>query len=269
MKKQITNEFKFTLLLAMALIGLQACSPQSAAVVDQPVLKEATSPAENLTSSEPIEVEIETVVQEVETPAEVEVEEEIITPNQPESTADLTEAEIAGLIYMREEEKLAHDVYLALYDLWGLPLFQNIAGSEQTHTNAVKQLLNTFNIPDPADTSPAGTFTNPDLQALYDDLTAIGEKSLGDALKVGAAIEEIDILDLEEYLTEVQNISIQRVYENLLRGSENHLRAFTSTLLRNTGETYQPQYMTKDAYEQIIAADTARGGRGQGRGRRP
>ncbi len=271
MKKQITNTFKFTLLLAIALIGLQACSPKSAAVVDQSVLEETISPAEDLTTSE--SVEVETAAQEVETPAEVEVDEEIITPAQPKAVADfdteLTDAEITGLIYMREEEKLAHDVYLALYDLWGLSLFQNIAGSEHTHTNAVKQLLDTFNIPDPADTSPAGAFTNPDLQALYDDLIAIGKKSLGDALKVGAAIEEIDILDLEESLLEVQNPNIQRVYENLLRGSENHLRAFISTLMRNTGETYQPQYMTEEAYEQIISADTARGGRGQGRGGRP
>jgi hypothetical protein len=166
---------------------------------------------------------------------------------------------------MREEEKLAHDVYLALYDLWGLPLFQNIARSEETHTGAVKNLLDTFNIPDPAVDTPPGVFTDPVLQTLYDELISMGERSLADALRVGGAIEEIDILDLRAALDETENPDIVRVYENLLRGSENHLRAFTSTLLQQTGETYIPQYMDVSAYDEILASAPARGGRGNNR----
>lgn len=168
----------------------------------------------------------------------------------------LTEEEIESLIYMREEEKLAHDVYLAFYDLYGLSIFKNIARSEQTHTDAVKRLLVTFELPDPADTSPAGVFENTELQSLYDELIQIGSKSLADALKVGAAIEEIDILDLEESLAIVKNESIRRVYENLLKGSTNHLRAFTRTLEQNEGETYEPQYMEEDAYNDIVTASS-------------
>ena len=37
-------------------------------------------------------------------------------------------AEVEALQYMREEEKLARDVYLALYEEWQLPIFQTIAG---------------------------------------------------------------------------------------------------------------------------------------------
>ena len=77
----------------------------------------------------------------------------------------LSDAEINSLVFMREEEKLARDVYLSLYDLWGLQIFQNIADSEQTHTDAVASLLEKYDIPDPADTSPAGVFVNPDLQS--------------------------------------------------------------------------------------------------------
>ena len=117
----------------------------------------------------------------------------------------LTQAEFDSLVYMREEEKLARDVYLALYDIWGLPLFQNIANSEQTHTDSVENLLISFNIPDPADDSPMGVFVNEDLQSLYDELTILGGQSLADALKVGAAIEEIDILDLEAALDFIQD----------------------------------------------------------------
>ena len=182
-------------------------------------------------------------------------------------TSGLMDAEVDSLVFMREEEKLAHDVYMALYDLWGLPLFQNIASSEQTHTEAVKNLLDKFDIPDPADTSPAGIFVNPDLQALYDELTQYGSESLENALKVGAAIEEIDILDLQEYLEIVNNASIRSVYENLLRGSENHLRAFTATFARQTGETYEPQYMNETDYKAILQGGNETGSRG--RGRRP
>lgn len=176
----------------------------------------------------------------------------------------LTEDEIAGLVFMREEEKLAQDVYLGMYEMWGLNIFQNIANSEQTHTDAVKNLLDKFGIEDPADTSPTGVFANEDLQKLYDDLMVNGTQSLGDALKVGAAIEEIDILDLHEYLEMTQNDDIRRVYQNLLRGSENHFRAFTSTLERQTGESYQPQYMSQAAYDSIVTSSSSRGGRGNG-----
>lgn len=179
----------------------------------------------------------------------------------------LTNDEITSLVYMREEEKLAKDVYLGLFELWGTPIFQNIANSEQTHTDAVKGLLDTFGIPDPADTSPPGVFTNQDLQNLYDELMAAGSKSLEDALMVGAAIEEIDILDLKSSLEFTQNEEIQRVYGNLLRGSENHLRAFTSNLERQTGEDYQPQYMSQADYNTIIESNSNRGG--QGNGNRP
>ena len=41
----------------------------------------------------------------------------------------LTDAEIAGLKFMREEEKLARDAYLELFDAWGLVVFENIADS--------------------------------------------------------------------------------------------------------------------------------------------
>jgi hypothetical protein len=173
------------------------------------------------------------------------------------NATELTDDEIASLVYMREEEKLAHDVYLTLYDLYGLPIFKNIARSEQTHTDAVKRLLDAFDIPDPADTSPIGVFEDVKLQSLYDELIQTGSQSLGDALKVGAAIEEIDILDLEENLDFVENESIRSVFNNLLQGSENHLRAFTKTLARNTGETYQPQYMDADAYNDIVTSSSS------------
>jgi len=185
---------------------------------------------------------------------------------------ELTEAEADGLSFMREEEKLARDVYLVLYEQWDLPVFQNIANSEQTHMDAVLTLLERYGLDDPA-AGDTGVFTAPALQALYDELVATGSRSLADALRVGAAIEEIDILDLEERVAQTERADIRQVYENLTNGSGNHLRAFVSTLERQTGETYEPQYLDQDAYEAIASASAARGngagasrsaGRGQG-----
>jgi hypothetical protein len=184
----------------------------------------------------------------------------------PVTPGELSAAESAALTYMREEEKLAHDVYIVLYEKWGLRVFQNISQSEQTHTEAVKALLDRYGLPDPASSS-AGVFANPDLQTLYNDLVARGSQSLAEAVKVGAAIEEIDILDLEKRLAGTDNADIQQVFNNLLNGSYNHLRAFSSNLSAQAGETYQPQYLSLETYQSIIGSGSAtRGNGGSGGG---
>jgi hypothetical protein len=180
-------------------------------------------------------------------------------------SGNLSDAEQEDLIFMREEEKLARDVYLTLYDQWGLRIFQNIAASEQNHTDSIKSLLDRYGLADPATGNDMGEFANPDLQALYDQLTADGSQSVVAALRVGAVIEEIDILDLLEAIAHTDRADIIRVYGNLARGSENHLRAFVSTLERQSGEIYQPQYLDQEAYEAIINSSPDNGG-GKGGG---
>lgn len=185
------------------------------------------------------------------------------------TNGNLSAAEIEGLVFMREEEKLAHDVYLALYAKWGLPIFQNIAQSEQSHTDSVKILLDRYGIADSASTR-AGVFTNTTLQQLYDRLVAQGSRSLTDALRVGAAIEEIDILDLQKRLAQTSQADIKLVYDNLMRGSRNHLRSFVAQL-KSQGETYAPQYLTQTEYDAIINSNIESGGYGgvgQANGRR-
>ncbi len=172
---------------------------------------------------------------------------------------ELSAEEAAALLYMREEEKLAHDVYATLYTQWGLSIFQNISQSEQTHTDSVKALIERYGLTDPA-SETAGIFSDPTLQALYTELVARGSESLAEAIKVGAAIEEIDILDLQTDLAQIDNADIQRVFNNLLKGSYNHLRSFTSTLSAQTGETYQPQYLSAEAYQAALNESMGRGG---------
>jgi hypothetical protein len=181
-----------------------------------------------------------------------------------QTDAGLTAGEIAGLLKMREEEKLAHDVYVYLDDTWGQNSFENIASSEQTHMDEIKVLLDAYGLADPATGNPAGVFTDPALQKLYNDLTKQGSESLAAALKVGGAIEEIDILDLREQLKFVTRADIQVVYQNLENGSDNHLRAFSGTLERQTGETYQPKYITGEEYEAIVSSTQGNGGDGHG-----
>ena len=111
-----------------------------------------------------------------------------------------------------------------------------------------------------------------DFGSQYNQLIARGSQSLAEAIQVGAAIEEIDILDLQERLAQTDNTDIQQVFTNLLNGSYNHLRAFVSNLKTQTGETYQPQYLSAEAYQAIIGNDTSSGGNGgnggKGSGRR-
>ena len=170
----------------------------------------------------------------------------------------LSDAEKNGILYMREEEKLARDVYKTLYDKWGLQIFANIASSEQTHMEAVKLLIDKYGLEDPAENKGVGEFSNAELQKLYNDLVAEGSKSIEDALKVGAMIEEIDILDLKKHISETDKEDIKLVYENLMKGSRNHLRAFTSTLSKY-GVTYEPQYLSREEYTEIVESPMEKG----------
>ena len=178
------------------------------------------------------------------------------------ATSALSADESAGLIFMREEEKLAHDVYVTFYQQYGLAIFNNIANSEATHTASIKTLLDRYGLSDPAAVNGVGTFENADMQALYDQLIAQGRQSLSTAVKVGAAIEEIDILDLKARIATTTHSDIRQVYNNLLNGSYNHLRAFANTLQTQTGEVYQPQYLDTTTYQSNLAGTNGNGRHG-------
>ncbi len=171
----------------------------------------------------------------------------------------LTADEQSGLIWMREEEKLARDVYTALYDKWKTPVFANIAAAEQTHTDAVKALLDRYGIADPAAGKAAGIFINPDIQALYTTLVSQGNTSLVAALTVGAGVEDLDIADLQARATTTPDIAL--VYANLEKGSRNHLRAFTNQPRAN-GATYAPTHISQAAYDAIVSTNVERGSSG-------
>jgi hypothetical protein len=173
--------------------------------------------------------------------------------------AALSVTEIEDLVFMREEEKLARDVYAELYRHYKeggteLLIFANIAASEQAHMEAMLRLLDKYRIDDPAADALPGEFENPVLAALYENLvsastavspvigepTSGGKVSVEDALYVGAWIEERDMIDILESIDNTSRADIVGVYTNLLCGSRSHLRAF----VRSLGEDhYQPQLL--------------------------
>lgn len=168
---------------------------------------------------------------------------------------NLSEAEKNSILFMREEEKLARDVNLKFNEKWNLNVFGNISESEETHMDAMLQLIVKYNLTDPVGSNGVGVFTDDSLQALYNLLIPQGEVSLVEALKVGALIEEVDILDLKNALDNiVDNRDVVMVYENLNKASRNHLRAFVRNL-NNRGVTYVPQQLTQDEFNEIIYND--------------
>lgn len=174
----------------------------------------------------------------------------------PES--ELDEKEIAGLTLMREEEKLARDVYNTLGEKWGQNIFTNIAKSEQTHTDAVKALLERYNIEDPVADDNRGIFTSSEIKDLYELLVEQGNLSIEDAYMVGATVEDLDIKDLNTLLEETDNEDIIITYNNLKKGSRNHLRAYVKQI-ENNGDTYTPQYISQEEYDSIISSGQERG----------
>lgn len=163
-----------------------------------------------------------------------------------------SDKELEMLLHMKEEEKLARDVYTALYAKWKIPVFSNISRSESTHMNAVLFLLKNYGEEYTLVEEP-GKFINPEFQKLYDRLVKMGSESLAGAFKTGALIEDLDIKDLMDYLEEVTNENVIMVFENLCKGSRNHLRAFNRQLVR-LGITYIPEYISQEVFDSIISS---------------
>jgi len=170
----------------------------------------------------------------------------------------LSSTESGNLLFMREEEKLARDVYTGLYNKWGAIIFNNISASEQTHMDGILMLLNKYGLPDPAGSNAIGVFTNKDLQELYNQLMAEGNASISAAYNVGATIEDLDLYDLGNAMGSIDNQDIRFVYESLSKGSRNHMRSFYGNL-GTLGIIYNARFITQAELELIINSDMERG----------
>jgi hypothetical protein len=169
----------------------------------------------------------------------------------------LSDVEKEGLLFTREEEKLARDVYAALAAKWGQRAFTAIAAAEQQHMDTVAFLLSRYALADPAAGKAPGVFSNARLQALYVSLLEKGSVSLVEAFAVGATIEDLDLADVEKLLADADSIDLDTVMQNLAKGSRNHLRSFVA-LLTASGVTYVPQFLSPEEYAGIISTPAER-----------
>lgn len=169
---------------------------------------------------------------------------------EEENNIILTMEEKEALQFMREEEKLARDVYTYFNAKYDFFIFKNISGSEQKHMDFILELMTKYQLPDNA-SNEVGVFTNSDLQALYEQLTSQGDASKLEALKVGALIEDLDIKDLQEYTSKMDKEDIIEIFETLECGSRNHLRGFVGQI-KNDGGTYNPQYISENYFTEIL-----------------
>lgn len=168
----------------------------------------------------------------------------------PAPAAVLAEAEARDLLFMREEEKLARDVYMAMRGLYDQRVFINIPKSEQHHMEAIQGLCEKYGVS--CTVLEPGHFRNEELQKLYDTLVERGSASRADAFLVGALVEEVDIQDLRERVKRARREDIKAVYENLESGSMRHLNAFIFNYQKQTGKTYAAQHLTKSEVDEIL-----------------
>ncbi len=177
-----------------------------------------------------------------------------IYPLQP-----LSVAEAQSLAFMREEEQLARDVYASSALRWpAWPIFGNIARSEATHAAATKTLLDRYQLADPLAGLANGSFASATFQTLYTSLVTASNMSLVEALKAGVQIEELDIRDIEAQKVSIDNADILLVYDNLARGSRNHLRSYMKVLSQQGG-TYTPQYISQAQFAAIVTSSIETG----------
>lgn len=167
-------------------------------------------------------------------------------------TEPLDDAEKARILFfIREEEKLAYDVYQTMFDIYGVSVFQNIPNSELSHMEAMLSIIKKYNLTDPLVTNARGVFVNTTLQVLYNQLVSQWRVSLLAAYQVGATIEDLDISDLNSSLEVTNNQDVRLVYDFLNKGSRNHLRSFYKNI-KNWNGTYTPVYITQAEFDAIV-----------------
>ena len=196
-----------------------------------------------------------------------------------EVTTILDSNEASHLIFMREEEKLARDVYLSFADMYPEQrVFAQIATeSEQTHTDVMRDKLTQYNISDPnPDTNnlpeSIGIFKGEEWGLYFTEkfevLTKMGAVNEMEALYAGAFIEELDMHDIAECpavmvdagyddpcgLHYTDESGLINAYRSLIDGSESHLRAYVGQIEAVIGVgNYEAQYLSQDEVDAILS----------------
>ncbi len=167
------------------------------------------------------------------------------------TTTPLADSDKNALLFMLEEEKLARDTYIFLWEKWSITPFTNIKSSEQSHIDALAQVLTSYGIQ--YTILPAGQFADSVLLNYYNQFVINGSISSANALQIGATIEDLDISALDKYTAQSTNATVINVYNSLKCGSRNHLRSFVSAIV-SAGGSYAPQFISQDYYNVIISS---------------
>lgn len=152
------------------------------------------------------------------------------------ATAPLSDAEKSEILFQREEERLAKELYRAFGEKYGVEEFTRIATSEQRHFDAMGRTITRYQLQDPSAGTQVGKYADPELQKRYDDWLQKGNESKEAAFAVGVELETKDIAGLQKSIDVSDNADLDRVFGNLKSGSEHHLNAFEAL---SRGETPQ------------------------------
>lgn len=172
-------------------------------------------------------------------------------PQTEVNTAALMADEKQWLMFMREEEKLARDFYMEMYNAWGLSIFVGMSKEEKEHLNSLLEIFRMYFLPDPIGIDTPRSYANNYLANVHNSLYNQGIQSIKDGLKACALQEEINILDLDSAIKSTQKRNIQKVYSELQRDSFNHLRSF-ARCLETMGERYQAVKLPQQTVDAII-----------------
>lgn len=170
--------------------------------------------------------------------------------------SQLSDAEVNGILSLREEEKVAYDVYTFMFEKYESKVFKNIAENEKDHMDKIKELIDQYNLNDPLSgiADQKGVFSSNKMKALYDEMIMAGNYGLLDALRAAARFEETDIVDLRKYLSSASDQTVINTYINLESGSQDHLRALVKDI-KEEGISYKPSYLSKEDFDKIMSVN--------------
>lgn len=172
-----------------------------------------------------------------------------ITPVM-EATSPLTADETEFLYAIREDEKIAHDVYAAFSALYpAAKTISKIMTAESSHISAAEAVLDYYEIEYPP-LSDTGIFEDADRQALYNDLITKGT-TLIKAYGTMALMEEETVYAYKSIQNQLTNSNLSLLLSQLIKASSNHLRATVRQVVK-LGGSYSPAYLSDEEYQTII-----------------
>ncbi|MDF0591259.1 DUF2202 domain-containing protein [Candidatus Methanocrinis natronophilus] len=166
----------------------------------------------------------------------------------PAATGALSAAEVEGMAFILEEERMARDLYLEFYKTTRLAVFHDVAVSEEIHIASILTLMERRGLPAPPEAP--GVYADEALQRMYEELLAAAESPEA-ALRAAAQVEEASVHDLSTEIEGTLEPDLISVYGGLMVGSQKHLRTFVRAL-EDRGEEYIPTILSQEEFDRIV-----------------